>query len=123
MAGCGSCSPVAGSVRSGSRPTPVLWPGGPAAALAWYRAAGPSTLRVPAVAVPTCHLWGSGDAALGRRATEATARWVAGSDRLHSLDGAGHWLPEQHATERAGPVLGHARQWPIARADGQGWAS
>jgi pimeloyl-ACP methyl ester carboxylesterase len=97
-------------------------PGALAAALAWYRAAGPSTLRVPAVAAPTCHLWGSGDAALGRRATEATARWVTGPYRLHVLDGAGHWLPEQHATELAGPVLGHLRQWPISQAGGQGWA-
>src|SRR4029453_12571142 len=40
-------------------------PGALAAALAWYRAAGSSTLRAPAVAVPTCHLWGSGDPALG----------------------------------------------------------
>src|SRR4029453_19497409 len=51
-------------------------PGALAAALAWYRAVGPSTLRAPAVAIPTCHLWGSGDPALGRRATAATARWV-----------------------------------------------
>jgi pimeloyl-ACP methyl ester carboxylesterase len=74
------------------------------------------------VAVPTCHLWGSGDPALGRRATEATARWITGPYRLHVLAGAGHWLPEQHAAELAGPVLGHLRQWPIGRAGGQGWA-
>ena len=117
-------------VRSGLGPewaevyaSALAEPGALAAALAWYRAAGPSILRVPAVAVPTCHLWGSGDAALGRRATEATAGWVAGSYRLHVLDGAGHWLPEQHAAELAGPVLGHLRQWPIGRAGGQGWAS
>jgi pimeloyl-ACP methyl ester carboxylesterase len=97
-------------------------PGALAAALAWYRAAGPSTLRAPAVAVPTCHLWGSGDPALGRRATEATARWVTGPYRLHVLDGAGHWLPEQHADELAGPLLAHLRRWPAGGA-GQGWAS
>jgi pimeloyl-ACP methyl ester carboxylesterase len=92
-------------------------------ALAWYRAAGPSTLRVPAVAVPTCHLWGSGDPALGRRATVATARWVAGPYRLHVLAGVGHWLPEQHAAELSGPLLAHLRRWPARPVGGQGWAS
>ena len=98
-------------------------PGALAAALAWYRAAGPSTLRVPAVVVPTCHLWGSDDPALGRQATEATARWVTGPYRLHVLAGVGHWLPEQHAAELSGPLLAHLRQWPIGPAGGQGWAS
>jgi pimeloyl-ACP methyl ester carboxylesterase len=98
-------------------------PGALAAALAWYRAAGPSTLRAPAVAIPTCHLWGSGDPALGRRATAATARWVTGPYRLHVLDGAGHWLPEQHTAELAGPLLAHLRRWPAGGAGGQGWAS
>jgi pimeloyl-ACP methyl ester carboxylesterase len=93
-------------------------PGALAAALAWYRAAGPSSLRTPAVTVPTCHLWGSADPALGRRATEATARWVTGPYHLQVLAGAGHWLPEQHAAELAGLVLGHLRQWPIGRAGG-----
>jgi pimeloyl-ACP methyl ester carboxylesterase len=98
-------------------------PGALAAALAWYRAAGPSTLRAPAVAVPTCHLWGSADPALGRRATEATAGWVAGPYQLHVLNGAGHWLPEQHAPQLAGPLLAHLRRWPAGEAGGQGWAS
>ena len=89
-------------------------PGALAAALAWYRAAGPSTLRAPAVAVPTCHLWGSGDPALSRRATMATAHWVTGPYRLHVLPGVGHWLPEQHAAELSGPLLAHLRRWPAA---------
>ena len=94
-------------------------PGALAAALAWYRAAGPSTLQVPTVAVPTCHLWGSGDPALGWRATEATARWVTGPYRLHVLAGVGHWLPEQHAAELSGPLLAHLRRWPARPVDGQ----
>jgi pimeloyl-ACP methyl ester carboxylesterase len=98
-------------------------PGALAATLAWYRAADPSTLQAPAVAVPTCHLWGSSDPALGRRATEATARWVTGPYRLQVLDGAGHWLPEQHAAELAGPVLAHLRRWPARPVGGQGRAS
>jgi pimeloyl-ACP methyl ester carboxylesterase len=98
-------------------------PGALAAALAWYRAAGPSTLRVPPVAVPTCHLWGSGDPALGWRATAATVRWVAGPYRLHVLDGAGHWLPEQHAAGLAGPLLAHLRRWPVRPASNHGRAS
>jgi pimeloyl-ACP methyl ester carboxylesterase len=97
-------------------------PGALAAALAWYRAAGLSSLRVPAVAVPTCHLWGSGDPTLGRRATAATARWVASPYRLHVLAGAGHWLPEQHAARLASPLLAHLRRWPARPAGGQGRA-
>ena len=82
-------------------------PGALAAALAWYRAAGPSTLRVPAVVVPTCHLWGSDDPALGRQATEATARWVTGPYRLHVLDGAGRPLAARAARRRVGrPAAG-----------------
>jgi pimeloyl-ACP methyl ester carboxylesterase len=98
-------------------------PGALAAALAWYRAAGPSSLRLPAVAVPTCHLWGSGDQALGWRATEATARWVAGPYRLHVLARAGHWLPEQHAARLAGPLLAHLRRWPARPTGGRERAS
>jgi pimeloyl-ACP methyl ester carboxylesterase len=94
-----------------------------AAALAWYRAAGPSTLRVLSVVLPPCCLSGSGDPALGRRATEATARWVTGPYQLHDLARAGHWLPELHAADLAGPLLAHLRRWPIGRAGGQGWAS
>ena len=92
-------------------------PGALPAALAWYRAAGPSTLRVPAVAVPTRHLWGSGDPTLGRRATTATARWVSGPYQLEVLAGAGHWLPEHHAQELGRLLLEHLRRWNARPAD------
>jgi alpha/beta hydrolase fold len=88
-----------------------------AAALAWYRAAGPSTLRVLSVVLPTCCLLGSGDPALGRRATEATARWVTGPYQLHDLARAGHWLPELHAADLAGPLL---RTCGVGRSAGPG---
>ena len=41
-------------------------PGALSAALAWYRAATPFSLRAPCVGVPTLYIWGSGDPALGR---------------------------------------------------------
>lgn len=72
--------------------------------LAWYRAA----VRRPvwqqaksvesgsaAVTVPTTHVWGSKDFALGRAAAELTADYVVGDYRFVELD-AGHWLPEVH---------------------------
>jgi len=71
-------------------------PGALAAALAWYRAAIPFGLRVPPSPVPTRHVWGSGDPALGRRAATITGRWVAGPYCFDVLEGAGHWLPEHH---------------------------
>jgi pimeloyl-ACP methyl ester carboxylesterase len=76
-------------------------PGALAAALAWYRAAIPFGMAVPRVPVPTRYVWGSGDPALGRRAATTTGRWVAGPYRLDVLEGAGHWLPENHPEELA----------------------
>jgi pimeloyl-ACP methyl ester carboxylesterase len=84
-------------------------PGALPAALAWYRAATPFSLRTPAVAVPTLYLWGSGDAALGPRAARTTGRWVSGPYRFEELAGAGHWLPEHHAEALASSLLEHVR--------------
>jgi hypothetical protein len=81
-----------------------------AAALAWYRAAGPSTLRVPAVAVPTCHLWGSGDPALGRRATVVTARWLPAPTSSMSWTGPATGCPSST------PPSWPARCWPTCGA-------
>jgi pimeloyl-ACP methyl ester carboxylesterase len=85
-------------------------PGALSAALAWYRAATPFSLRSPRVTVPTLYVWGSGDAALGPRAAVTTGRWVTGAYRFEVLPGAGHWLPEHHAQELGRLLLEHLRR-------------
>ena len=88
-------------------------PGALSAALAWYRAATPFTVRAPRVGVPTLYVWGSGDPALGPRAAATSGRWVTGAYRFEVLAGAGHWLPEQHAEELGRLLLEHLRRWKI----------
>ncbi|HEX8131937.1 MAG TPA: alpha/beta fold hydrolase [Actinomycetes bacterium] len=85
-------------------------PGALPAALAWYRAATPFSLRAPRVSVPTLYVWGSGDAALGPRAAATTGRWVTGAYRFEVLRGAGHWLPEHHAEELGRLLLERLRR-------------
>lgn len=86
-------------------------PGALSAALAWYRAATPFSLRAPRVSVPTLYVWGSGDPALGPRAAITTGRWITGAYRFEVLAGAGHWLPEHHAGELGRLLLEHLRRW------------
>ena len=86
-------------------------PGALSAALAWYRAATPFSLRAPRVSVPTLYVWGSGDPALGPRAAITTGRWITGAYRFEVLAGAGHWLPEHHAQELGRLLLEHLRRW------------
>jgi pimeloyl-ACP methyl ester carboxylesterase len=85
-------------------------PGALTAALNWYRAL-PSAARTPVgtVRVPTLHVWGDGDAFLGRTATEATAEFVAAPYRLEVLEGVNHWLPELAADRLAPLVTAHVR--------------
>jgi pimeloyl-ACP methyl ester carboxylesterase len=86
-------------------------PGALSAALGWYRAI-PWTSREPVgtVRVPTLHLWSTGDAFLGRAATEATARFVDAPYRLEVLEGVPHWIPEL-AADRAGELItAHVRE-------------
>ena len=85
-------------------------PGALTAALNWYRAL-PLGVRDPVgrVGVPTLHVWSTGDAFLGRAATEATRSYVRGPYRLEVLEGVSHWIPEL-AAERTGElVVGHVR--------------
>ncbi len=85
-------------------------PGALTAALNWYRAiplaAGD---RVGTVRVPTLHVWGDRDVALGRAAIEASSAFVAAPYRLEVLDGATHWLPEQEADRIAELLTAHVR--------------
>jgi pimeloyl-ACP methyl ester carboxylesterase len=85
-------------------------PGALSAALGWYRAlpwAGKDP--VGKVRVPTLHVWSTGDAFLGRAATEATARFVDAPYRLEVLDGVPHWIPELAADRVAELVTAHVR--------------
>jgi pimeloyl-ACP methyl ester carboxylesterase len=85
-------------------------PGALTAALGWYRAL-PVSSRDPVgtVRVPTLHLWSTGDAFLGRAATEDTARFVDAPYRLEVLDDVTHWIPELAADRVAELVTAHVR--------------
>jgi pimeloyl-ACP methyl ester carboxylesterase len=85
-------------------------PGALAAALNWYRAL-PWHARDPVgrVAVPTLHVWSTGDTFLGRAATEDTARFCRDTYRLEVLDDVPHWIPELAADRVAALVTAHAR--------------
>ncbi|WP_346622324.1 alpha/beta fold hydrolase [Blastococcus montanus] len=80
------------------------------AALNWYRAL-PWSGRDPVgrVRVPTLHVWSTGDAFLGRAATEDTARFVDAPYRLEVLDGVPHWIPELAADRTAELITAHVR--------------
>jgi pimeloyl-ACP methyl ester carboxylesterase len=72
-------------------------PGALTAALNWYRAL-PLTMRErqrTPISVPTLYVWSTDDVALGRKAAELTARYVAGPYRFEVLDGVSHWIPEE----------------------------
>ncbi|MDQ1662296.1 MAG: hypothetical protein QOJ68_2276 [Blastococcus sp.] len=85
-------------------------PGALTAALGWYRAMPWSARqRVGKIRVPTLHLWSTGDAFLGRAATEDTARFVDAPYRLEVLQGVGHWIPELAADAVADLVTAHVR--------------
>ncbi|MCW2696490.1 MAG: putative hydrolase or acyltransferase of alpha/beta superfamily [Modestobacter sp.] len=85
-------------------------PGALTGALNWYRAVPlPGRDRVGTVRVPTLHVWGDRDVALGRAAIDASASFVAGPYRLEVLAGANHWLPELEVDRVAELVTAHVR--------------
>jgi pimeloyl-ACP methyl ester carboxylesterase len=85
-------------------------PGALSSALAWYRAL-PWNGRDPVgtVRVPTLHVWSTGDAFLGRAATEASAAFVDAPYRLEVLPGVPHWIPELAPDVVADLVTAHVR--------------
>jgi pimeloyl-ACP methyl ester carboxylesterase len=85
-------------------------PGALTAALNWYRAL-PMSLRDPVgtVRVPTLHVWSTGDAFLGRAATEGSARHVEAPYRLEVLDDVSHWIPELAADRTAELITAHVK--------------
>jgi pimeloyl-ACP methyl ester carboxylesterase len=83
-------------------------PGALTAALHWYRAMDLAEVEsLPPVVVPTLYVWSTGDVALGRRAAEATAEWVAGSYQYCVLEGVSHWVPEEAPAELSRLLLAH----------------
>lgn len=73
-------------------------PGALTAALNWYRATNPVTMRgVPSVEVATLFVWSTDDPAISREAAEGCVQHVKGSFRFEVLVGVGHWIPELEA--------------------------
>jgi pimeloyl-ACP methyl ester carboxylesterase len=94
--------------RAGEYVSMMQSPGVMTAALNWYRAMDPGEVEgLPPVVVPTLYVWSSGDAALGRKAAEGTAEFVAGRYHFVTLDGVSHWVPEEAPDELARLLLGH----------------
>ena len=88
---------------------PVFTKGGLTPALNWYRAMHLGhTPDDPRVALPTLHLWGRDDPALGRSATEATAQFMTGPYKLVEMD-AGHWLVQDDPATVTREILAHIR--------------
>ena len=82
-------------------------------ALNWYAAQSRQrSASIPAVRVPTLHLWSDGDPFLGEAATLATAAFVTGPYRLHVLEGVGHWIPEEAPETVAELLLSHLARFP-----------
>jgi pimeloyl-ACP methyl ester carboxylesterase len=114
----GGGAPLRRSLSRGGLPAPAVdryvarmrEPGALSCALGWYRAL-PWNAREPVgtVRVPTLHVWSTGDAFLGRAATEASARFVEAPYRLEVLDGVPHWIPELAADRVAELVTAHVK--------------
>jgi pimeloyl-ACP methyl ester carboxylesterase len=84
-------------------------PGVATAAINWYR--GQLFRWRPAernVSVPVLYIYGTKDHFLGRKAADLTRHCVDGPYRLEVLEGATHWLPEEHPETVAKLVLEHA---------------
>ncbi len=83
-------------------------PGAFDAALKYYRALGSDPLPGK-ISVPTCYIWGSGDVAFTRGAAELTAEFVNGPYTFVPLEGASHWLCEEHPDVIAREVVALAQ--------------
>ena len=80
------------------------------AALNWYRA-HPVLRAIPPyghrTTVPTLYVWSDGDMALGRKAAEATERYVTGPYRFEVLEGLSHWIPDEAPDALSALLLEH----------------
>jgi pimeloyl-ACP methyl ester carboxylesterase len=83
-------------------------PGALTAALNWYRAGRPDS-AIGVIDVPTLYVWSTEDSAFGPAAAEETGRWVNGPYRLETLQGVGHWIPEEAPETLSRLLLDHLR--------------
>ncbi len=98
-------------------------PGRLTAALNYYRAnlkpqAYASFPPVPnPISTSTLLIWGDEDMALGRRAVDETAEYMKGPYRLEILEGAGHWLQYERASDVSRLTVEHLNQ--VGKTQGQ----
>ncbi len=62
--------------------------------------------------MPTLYVYAGADFALGRKAADRTGDHVAADYRYEVIEGASHWLPEQHADQVGPLLLEHLRAHP-----------
>ena len=96
----------------------MLRDGAARGALGWYRAipfaprsggdrsVGDRSDSGPLTA-PTLYIYSTDDVALGRKAADLTANYVAGPYRYEVLDGISHWIPDVAADTIAPIILEH----------------
>jgi pimeloyl-ACP methyl ester carboxylesterase len=93
-------------------------PGALTSVFNWYRAVAFSrpSQHSGAVNVPTLYVYGGGDVALGRRAADLTANYVAGPYRFEVLEDASHWIPEEVPDTVVRLLLEHFTGIPVSPA-------
>ena len=83
-------------------------------ALNWYRAMPFNRSgRVADISVPALYVYGTADFALTRRAADLTGRYVTGPYHFVAMEGASHWIPEEHAEVVTPLILDHLRAHPL----------
>jgi len=97
--------------RASEYVTAMSEPGALTAAISWYRGASMRELvTLPDIVdVPVLYVWGSEDLALSRAAAERTTRHVRSRYRFLPLEGASHWLPQEHAPRFLPALVQHLR--------------
>ncbi|NKR40130.1 alpha/beta fold hydrolase [Rhodococcus hoagii] len=85
-------------------------PGALTAAMNWYRATTRAFGDLPPVRVPTTYVWSTADPALGPAAAKRCAEFVDAPYRFVVLDGANHWIPEEHPDALADAILARVAQ-------------
>lgn len=83
-------------------------------ALNWYRAVPFNRLgHLTAVDTPALYMYATADFALARRPAERTGRYARGPYEYAVIEGASHWLPEEHADVVTPILLEHLARYPI----------
>ncbi|MBM4527127.1 alpha/beta fold hydrolase [Rhodococcus hoagii] len=85
-------------------------PGALTAAMNWYRAMTRAFGDLPPVRVPTTYVWSTADPALGPAAAKRCAEFVDAPYHFVVLDGASHWIPEEHPDALADAILARVAQ-------------